>query len=103
MGDQFQLLRQWCKRLEFPWERLIRLKLMKHLQPRLCHVRKLLTFLLRSNTCGGAVALGHPLAASGSRISAHIVHKLRREGQKYGIGSACIGGGQGISILFEKM
>jgi len=55
------------------------------------------------NTCGGAVALGHPLAASGSRISAHLVHKLRREGQKYGIGSACIGGGQGIAILFEKM
>jgi len=55
------------------------------------------------NTCGGAIALGHPLAASGSRISAHLVHKLRREGQKYGIGSACIGGGQGIAILFEKM
>jgi len=55
------------------------------------------------NTCGGAIALGHPLAASGSRISAHIVHKLRREGQKYGIGSACIGGGQGIALLFEKM
>jgi len=55
------------------------------------------------NTCGGAIALGHPLAASGSRISGHLVHKLRREGQKYGIGSACIGGGQGISILFEKM
>ena len=55
------------------------------------------------NTCGGAIALGHPLAASGSRISAHIVHKLRRNGEKYGIGSACIGGGQGISILFEAM
>jgi len=55
------------------------------------------------NTCGGAIALGHPLAASGSRISAHVVHKLRQNGQKYGIGSACIGGGQGISILFEKL
>jgi len=55
------------------------------------------------NTCGGAIALGHPLAASGSRISGHIVHKLRRLDQKYGIGSACIGGGQGISILFEKV
>jgi len=55
------------------------------------------------NTCGGAIALGHPLAASGARISAHVVHKLRREGQRYGIGSACIGGGQGISLLFEKM
>jgi len=55
------------------------------------------------NTCGGAVALGHPLAASGSRISAHLVHKLRRNGEKYGIGSACIGGGQGIAILFERV
>jgi acetyl-CoA acyltransferase 2 len=55
------------------------------------------------NTCGGAIALGHPLAASGSRISAHVVHKLRQNGQKYGIGSACIGGGQGISILFERV
>lgn len=55
------------------------------------------------NTCGGAIALGHPLAASGSRISAHMVHKLRRNGQKYGIGSACIGGGQGIAILFERV
>ena len=51
----------------------------------------------------GAVALGHPLAASGSRISAHLVHKLRRNGEKYGIGSACIGGGQGIAILFERV
>ena len=59
--------------------------------------------LEKLNTCGGAIALGHPLAASGSRISAHLVHKLRRNGDKYGIGSACIGGGQGISILFEAM
>jgi len=55
------------------------------------------------NNCGGAIALGHPLAASGSRISAHLVHKLRQKDQKYGIGSACIGGGQGIAILFEKV
>jgi len=55
------------------------------------------------NTCGGAIALGHPLAASGARISAHVVHKLRQNGEKYGIGSACIGGGQGISILFERV
>lgn len=59
--------------------------------------------LEKFNTCGGAVALGHPLAASGARISGHLVHKLRREGQRYGIGAACIGGGQGISILFERM
>lgn len=55
------------------------------------------------NTCGGAIAIGHPLAASGSRISAHVVYKLRQNNEKYGIGSACIGGGQGISILFERV
>jgi len=55
------------------------------------------------NTCGGAIALGHPLAASGSRISGHVVHKLRQRNEKLGIGSACIGGGQGIAILFENL
>eukprot|EP00096_Caligus_rogercresseyi_P015645 TRINITY_DN811_c0_g1_i1.p1 TRINITY_DN811_c0_g1~~TRINITY_DN811_c0_g1_i1.p1 ORF type:complete len:429 (-),score=120.84 TRINITY_DN811_c0_g1_i1:113-1318(-) len=54
------------------------------------------------NTCGGGISIGHPLGASGSRISAHLTHKLRVNNQKYGIGSACIGGGQGIAILFEK-
>ncbi|CAD6193013.1 unnamed protein product [Caenorhabditis auriculariae] len=55
------------------------------------------------NLNGGAIALGHPLAASGARISTHIVHELHRRNVKYGIGSACIGGGQGIAILFEKV
>lgn len=55
------------------------------------------------NTAGGAIALGHPLSASGNRITAHLVHKLRAKNLKYGIGSACIGGGQGIALLFEKM
>lgn len=59
--------------------------------------------LEKFNTNGGAIAIGHPLAASGSRISAHLVHKIRRNGQKYGLGSACIGGGQGIAILFERV
>jgi acetyl-CoA acyltransferase 2 len=58
--------------------------------------------LEKLNTCGGALALGHPLAASGSRISAHVVHKLQQNGQKLGIGAACIGGGQGIALMFEK-
>jgi len=55
------------------------------------------------NMNGGAIALGHPLGASGSRITAHLVHELRRRGIKYGIGSACIGGGQGIALLLEAM
>ena len=59
--------------------------------------------LEKLNTCGGAIALGHPLGASGARISAHLVHKIRQNNVKYGLGSACIGGGQGIAILFEKV
>ncbi|KAK7584051.1 hypothetical protein V9T40_005014 [Parthenolecanium corni] len=55
------------------------------------------------NVNGGAVALGHPLAASGSRITSHLVHELRRTNKKLGIGSACIGGGQGIALLVEKV
>ncbi|XP_045452541.1 3-ketoacyl-CoA thiolase, mitochondrial-like [Melitaea cinxia] len=55
------------------------------------------------NVNGGATALGHPLAASGSRITAHLVHELRRRGLKRAIGSACIGGGQGIAVLVEAV
>lgn len=55
----------------------------------------------KTNVSGGAIALGHPLGASGSRITAHLVHELRRRGGKYAVGSACIGGGQGIAIIIE--
>jgi acetyl-CoA acetyltransferase family protein len=55
------------------------------------------------NRQGGAVALSHPLAASGSRITAHLLHTLRAEGKRYGLGSACIGGGQGIALIVESI
>ncbi|XP_026465813.1 3-ketoacyl-CoA thiolase, mitochondrial [Ctenocephalides felis] len=55
------------------------------------------------NVNGGAIALGHPLAASGARITAHLVHELRRKGLKKAVGSACIGGGQGIALLVESV
>ncbi|KAK5647594.1 hypothetical protein RI129_002486 [Pyrocoelia pectoralis] len=55
------------------------------------------------NVDGGAVALGHPLAASGARITAHLIYELRRRKLRYGIGSACIGGGQGIALLIEAL
>jgi acetyl-CoA acyltransferase 2 len=55
----------------------------------------------RTNVDGGAIALGHPLAASGARILAHLVHELRRRKARYGLGAACIGGGQGIAVLVE--
>ena len=53
----------------------------------------------RTNVEGGAVALGHPLGASGARITAHLLHALRRRGGRYGLGSACIGGGQGAAVI----
>jgi acetyl-CoA acetyltransferase family protein len=55
----------------------------------------------RTNVDGGAVALGHPLGASGARITLHLLHALRRRGGRYGLGAACIGGGQGIAVIVE--
>lgn len=55
------------------------------------------------NVDGGAIALGHPLGASGARITAHLVHALRQRGKKVGVGSACIGGGQGIAVVVESV
>jgi acetyl-CoA acyltransferase 2 len=57
----------------------------------------------RLNRQGGAIALSHPLAASGARITAHLLHTLRAEGKRYGLGSACIGGGQGIALIVESI
>jgi acetyl-CoA acyltransferase 2 len=59
--------------------------------------------MARLNVNGGALAVGHPLGASGARITAHLVHELRRRGEKHGLGSACIGGGQGIAIALEAV
>ncbi len=53
------------------------------------------------NVNGGAIALTHPLAASGARITTHLLHELRRRGGGLGLGSACIGGGQGIAVVVE--
>ncbi len=57
----------------------------------------------KTNVNGGAIALGHPLGASGARITTHLVYELARRGGKYAVGSACIGGGQGLAVLIEKM
>ncbi|MFO7586663.1 MAG: acetyl-CoA C-acetyltransferase [Gemmatimonadota bacterium] len=51
------------------------------------------------NVNGGAIALTHPLGATGARITTTLLHELRRRGGGYGLGSACIGGGQGIAVL----
>ncbi|HEU5171777.1 MAG TPA: acetyl-CoA C-acyltransferase [Gemmatimonadales bacterium] len=55
----------------------------------------------RTNADGGAIAIGHPLGASGARIVAHLLHALRHRGGRFGLGAACIGGGQGIAVVLE--
>lgn len=55
------------------------------------------------NLHGGAIALSHPLAASGARITVHLLHALRASGKRYALGTACIGGGQGIAVIIESM
>lgn len=56
----------------------------------------------RTNVNGGAIAVGHPLGASGARITAHLTYELARRKARYAVGSACIGGGQGIAIVLER-
>lgn len=56
----------------------------------------------RLNVNGGAVALGHPLAATGTRLVLTLTHELKRRNARYGIASMCIGGGQGIAVLVER-
>ena len=55
------------------------------------------------NVDGGAVALGHPVGASGARIVLHLLHVLKRTNGKRGIASICIGGGQGGAMLVETV
>ena len=55
----------------------------------------------KTNVHGGAIAIGHPLASTGARITVHLLHALRLAGKKYGLGTACIGGGQGTAVIVE--
>jgi len=59
--------------------------------------------LARLNVNGGAIALGHPLAATGGRLTVTLARELERSGQRWGISSACVGGGQGIALLIENL
>jgi acetyl-CoA acyltransferase len=56
----------------------------------------------RVNTRGGAIALGHPLGASGARVATTLLHRMRDAGARYGIASLCVGQGQGAATVFER-
>ena len=55
----------------------------------------------RVNLNGGAIALGHPLGCSGAKLSLQLLHEMRQRGQRYGMVTACVGGGQGVAGIFE--
>jgi acetyl-CoA C-acetyltransferase len=57
--------------------------------------------MARTNPAGGAIALGHPIGASGARILTTLLYGLRRTGGRYGLATMCIGGGQGIATIIE--
>ena len=66
-------------------------------------VKELGLYMNKLNVNGGAIALGHPLGASGSRLLITLLYELRRRKAKYGLSTACIGGGQGISVIVENL
>jgi acetyl-CoA acetyltransferase len=57
----------------------------------------------RVNVNGGAIALGHPLGMSGARLMTMLVHELRAQGARYGLATMCIGVGQGIATIVERV
>jgi acetyl-CoA acetyltransferase len=64
-------------------------------------IRELQLDPARVNVNGGAIALGHPLGASGARVLTTLVHEMRRRGARYGLATMCIGVGQGIATIVE--
>jgi len=56
----------------------------------------------RLNVNGGAIALGHPIGATGARIATTLLHEMKRRGAKRGIATLCVSGGMGMAVLFER-
>ncbi len=55
------------------------------------------------NVNGGACAIGHPIGASGARLATTIVHELDRRQKRYGLATLCIGGGEAVAVIFERI
>lgn len=66
-------------------------------------IRRLRLDLERVNADGGAIALGHPLGCSGARIAVTLLNRLEREGGRRGLATLCVGVGQGVSMLVERV
>jgi len=64
--------------------------------------RELPLDLARVNVNGGAIALGHPIGATGARISTTLLHEMKKRGSKRGVSTLCVSGGMGMAVLFER-
>jgi acetyl-CoA C-acetyltransferase len=97
-------IRQALKRADLTLEKLGRVEVNEAFAAQYLAVEKDLGLdRNKANVNGGAISIGHPLAASGARLTITLINELRRSGFKYGAASLCIGGGQGIAAIFENM
>ena len=66
-------------------------------------IRQLDLDMEKVNVNGGAIALGHPLGCTGAKLTVQLLHEMERRNQKYGVVTACVGGGQGVAGIFERL
>jgi acetyl-CoA acetyltransferase family protein len=97
-------IRQALKRADLRLSDLDRVEVNEAFSPQYLAVEKELGLEReKTNVNGGAISIGHPLAASGARLTITLMYELRRHHLKYGAASLCIGGGQGIAAIFENV
>lgn len=97
-------IRQALKRADLSFDKLDRIEVNEAFAAQYLAVEKDLGLDRdKTNVNGGAISLGHPLAASGARLALTLIYELRRNGLRYGAASLCIGGGQGIAVIFEAL
>jgi acetyl-CoA C-acetyltransferase len=97
-------IRQALKRADLTLDQLDRVEVNEAFSAQYLAVEKELGLdCEKTNVNGGAISLGHPLAASGARLTLTLINELRRNGLRYGAAALCIGGGQGIAAIFEAL
>ncbi len=97
-------IRQALKRADMTLDQLDRVEVNEAFSSQYLAVEKELGLERdKTNVNGGAIALGHPLGASGARISLALINELRRNDLRYGAAALCIGGGQGIAAIYEAL
>jgi acetyl-CoA acetyltransferase family protein len=97
-------IRQALKRADMTLEQMDRIEVNEAFSAQYLAVEKELGLNRdKTNVNGGGISIGHPLAATGGRITISLMYELRRQHLKYGVASACIGGGQGIAVIIENV